>query len=95
MIKPDKHMQICEELNQLYCNKSSDYGNSVHETFLEEGWAAYRVRLSDKLNRFRVLSHGVIQKVDDETIRDTLMDLANYAILAVMDLDTSKEEEQI
>lgn len=46
-----------------------------------------RIRLGDKFNRFKTLSKGSEQKVSDESIRDTLLDLANYAIMTVMELD--------
>ena len=46
-----------------------------------------RIRLSDKLNRVKALTRGDSQKVKDESLRDTLLDLANYAILAAMEMD--------
>lgn len=46
-----------------------------------------RIRLGDKFNRFKSLSKGNEWHVKDESIRDTLLDLANYAILTVMELD--------
>lgn len=82
-----KHMEIATELNQLYERKNSDYGDSFHHSFLEEGMAMARIRLGDKLNRFKTLTKSDQQKVNDESIRDTLIDLANYAIMTVMELD--------
>lgn len=46
-----------------------------------------RIRLSDKLNRFKMLSKGKDALVNDESIRDTLIDLANYAIMTIMELE--------
>lgn len=82
-----KHMEIATELNQLYDRKNKDYGDSFHTSFLEEGMAMARIRLSDKLNRFKTLTKSDQQEVKDESIRDTLIDLANYAIMTVMELD--------
>lgn len=82
------HLSICEEINDLYARKNHDYGDSFHETFVEEGYAMSRIRLSDKLNRFKTLSRGVQSEVQDESIRDTLIDLANYAIMTVLEMDT-------
>jgi hypothetical protein len=51
------------------------------------------VRIEDKLNRARTLSKRE-RLVQDEKIEDTLLDLANYAILAVIELkqeDTNNE----
>lgn len=81
------HKELCERLNKIYEQKNHDYGDSFHETFKEEGLAMARIRLSDKLNRFKTLSKNTSdQKVNDESMIDTLMDLANYAIMTVMEL---------
>lgn len=88
--KSTLHAQICQELNELYKRKNHDYGDSFHQTWLEEGFAMSRIRLSDKLNRFKKLSKGGDAQVDDESIRDTLIDLANYAIMTVMEMDIER-----
>jgi hypothetical protein len=85
-----KHKSICNELNALYARKNADYGDSFHKTFLEEGMAMARIRLSDKLERFKRLTKSNEQHVQDESVRDTLIDLANYAIMTVMELDGEK-----
>ena len=87
------HLNICSELNELYARKNADYGDSFHQTFLEEGWAMPRIRLSDKLSRFKTLSRSAEQQVKDESLRDTLIDLANYAIMSVMELDRMNNRE--
>lgn len=87
-----QHKLICEYLNDLYARKNADYGDRFHLTFLEEGWAMPRIRLSDKLNRFKMLSRAGDSKVKDESLRDTLIDLANYAIMSVMELDWMTDE---
>ena len=87
-----QHKLICEYLNDLYARKNADYGDSFHLTFLEEGWAMPRIRLSDKLNRFKMLSRSGDSRVKDESLRDTLIDLANYAIMSVMELDRLAKE---
>ena len=85
-----RHRKLCEQLNALYEKKNHDYGDSFHTTFVEEGMAMPRIRLSDKLSRFNTLSRGDRQQVSDESIRDTLIDLANYALMTVMELDIEK-----
>lgn len=93
----NKHRAICAELTKIYAAKNHDYGDAFAKTFDEEGWAMPRIRLSDKLYRFKTLtraaSSGDGQKVPDESIRDTLMDLANYAIMSVMLIDSDKPSE--
>lgn len=89
--KVDRHKALCDELNQLYDKKNHDYGDSFHETFIAEGMAMSRIRLMDKLNRFKKLSKnndgGMVQ---DESIRDTLLDLANYALMTVLEMEEIK-----
>ena len=51
-----------------------------------------RIRLGDKFNRFKTLSRGGDQKVNDESIRDTLIDLANYAIMTVVEMEVAEHD---
>ena len=88
-----RHKAICDELNSLYERKNHDYGDSFHQTFTEEGMAMARIRLGDKLARFKSLTKSGVQEVKDESIRDTLMDLANYAIMTILEMDEEKGME--
>ena len=92
MTKYERHRLLCDFLNDLYIRKNKDYGDSFHETYMEEGLAASRIRLSDKLNRFKRLSKSREQNVKDESIRDTLIDLANYALMTILELDGEEDE---
>ena len=85
--KVEKHAKICEELNALYERKNHDYGDSFHISFIEEGMSMPRIRLGDKFNRFKTLSRTTKQEVNDESIRDTLIDLANYAIMTILEME--------
>ena len=53
-----RHAEICKEINRLYEQKNHDYGDSFHQTFVEEGMAMARIRLGDKFSRFKTLSRG-------------------------------------
>ena len=88
------HREICEEINDLYARKNHDYGDSFHQTFVEEGMAMARIRLGDKFNRFKTLSRNEEQKVNDESIRDTLIDLAKYAIMTVLEMEVSDHDAE-
>ena len=93
-IKPkvERHKDLCLGLNELYAKKNHDYGDSFHTTFEEEGMAMARIRLSDKLNRFKSLSRQENeQRVTDESIKDTLLDLANYAIMTVLEMEEAEK----
>ena len=87
--KVERHARICKEINDLYERKNHDYGDSFHQTFTEEGMAMARIRLGDKFSRFKTLSRSGEQKVNDESIRDTLIDLANYAIMTVLEMEVA------
>ena len=92
LTKVERHKALCQELNDLYARKNHDYGDSFHQTFLEEGYAMSRIRLSDKLNRFKSLSRkaGDVQ-VKDESLRDTLIDLAIYALMTVLEMEENAD----
>ena len=92
--KVQMHLNICNEINRLYARKNHDYGDSFHQTFIEEGMAMARIRLGDKFNRFMTLSRGGDQKVNDESIRDTLIDLANYAIMTVLEMEVAEHDAE-
>ena len=91
MTKVAHHRMICDEMNELYAKKNHDYGDSFAQSFREEGMAMVRIRLGDKFNRLKALTRGGEQKVADESIRDTLIDLANYAIMTVLEMEGEKE----
>ncbi len=92
--KVERHARICEEINKLYERKNHDYGDSFHQTFVEEGMAMARIRLGDKFSRFKTLSRGCEQKVNDESIRDTLIDLANYAIMTILEMEVAEDDRK-
>lgn len=79
------HQDICKELTAIYEAKNKDYGNSFSKQFEEYGITSSAIRLEDKFLRFKNLIRNEAQ-VKDESVEDTLLDLANYAILTVMEL---------
>lgn len=89
------HKEICDYLYNLYKSKNSDYGNSVTDTFNKFGIDAYLVRMYDKINRVYSLTRAQAdRKVSDEKIEDTLLDLANYAILTIIDLKEANKTNE-
>ena len=85
-IREELHQKICDEMHDLYIRKNRDYGGSVTETYNKFGLTSYLVRMCDKLNRVINLSQSKDILVEDERIEDTLLDLANYSILALIDI---------
>ena len=80
------HKELCYGLHELYERKNADYGDSFGKSYEEFGPVMSAIRLSDKLNRFKALIKGR-QRVNDESVRDTLIDLANYAIMTIVEMD--------
>lgn len=85
MTKAEMHKTICDELTALYERKNHDYGDSFGKSYVEYGMAMPCIRLEDKLNRLKSLTRNE-QRVHDESIEDTLMDLANYAIMTLVEM---------
>lgn len=77
--------ELCMGLNVLYAKKNHDSGDSFHQTYIEEGMAMPRILSSDSDQ----------QAVTDESIRDTLLDLANYSIMTVLEIDDAQHEQEI
>lgn len=93
MNKIEQHKQICEDLNKIYKKKNHDYGDSFGIGYKEYGLTMPAIRLEDKLNRFKKLGlNNLDAQVNDESIEDTLLDLANYAIMTVIEMRGKKDE---
>ena len=76
---------ITKQMLEIYQQKNTDYGSSVSDTYKDFGLVAFLVRMQDKLNRLKTLNKKEAQVVD-EKIEDTLLDLANYSVLALIEL---------
>jgi hypothetical protein len=83
---------IVDSMFTTYQKKNADYGDSFTKLFQKFGMQSVLIRLMDKYNRLESLSApGKNAKVNDESLEDTLLDLANYAILTVMELRKDKK----
>jgi len=85
----DKHSELLNGIHETYVRKNHDYGNSFSRSLEKYGLIAAMVRMEDKMNRLESLVVNGNQMVKDESIRDTLLDLANYAIMTVMEIDNA------
>ncbi|MPM53419.1 hypothetical protein SDC9_100187 [bioreactor metagenome] len=83
------HKQITEELTAIYEAKNHDYGDSFQETYRKLGLISAVTRITDKVNRLQSLSKKE-QRVADESIRDTLVDCANYCIMTIIALEETE-----
>lgn len=78
------HLEICTLLNGIYQKKNHDYGDSFAK-LRNELPGAILVMIYDKYSGLKTLMQGAEQKVKDESIDDTLMDLANYCIMELVE----------
>lgn len=79
-----KQMDIIQlEARDLFHKKNNDYGDA----FATYGPVGVIVRIGDKISRLQSISKKGITLIEDEKIRDTLIDLHNYAAMAIMLLD--------
>ena len=76
-------LHIQKEALELFKKKNTDYGDS----FATYGVVGVIVRMGDKISRLSNISKLGINLVEDEKIRDTLIDLHNYTAMAIMLLD--------
>lgn len=84
---------IAKIMIETFTKKNHDYGNSFEQSLDEEGLAAARIRMGDKWNRFKTLSKGISAQVNDESLRDTLLDLSVYSIMTLIWLDKNGENK--
>ena len=89
--KAQRHAEICKTLNEIFVAKNADYGDSFSETYRKLGLISAVTRISDKTSRLQSLSRREAL-VKDESIRDTLLDLANYAVMTAMELDARNRQ---
>lgn len=85
MTNIERFRVIVDEMAKLYERKNHDYGNSFDQSCDKHGLIAAIVRMEDKLNRASNLVEN--DAMVCESIKDTLTDLANYAIMARMWLE--------
>ena len=75
--------QIQSEALELFIKKNQDYGDA----FAKYGVIGVLMRIEDKLQRSMSITKNGVNLIKDEGIRDTLIDLHNYAAMALMLMD--------
>lgn len=85
-----QYTKVQREAIELFSKKNKDYGDA----FAEYGTIGVLVRMGDKIRRLQSITKNKISLVNDETMRDTLIDLHNYSAMAIMLLDETKETKE-
>lgn len=87
-----EHRELTEQLNWLYKVKNAKYGDSFGKKVRKRGLKSALDRMEDKWNRLEHLIENNEDGSDtDESLEDTLVDLANYCLMTVMEINHAKE----
>lgn len=81
---------ITNKMYDTFKQKNTDYGNSFHKIFKECGMTYAYGHMAEKLERVKSLMNDEA-KVKGESMKDSLYDLANYAILTIMELEKTEK----
>ena len=83
MNRVEQMIKIQKEALELFSKKNIDYGDA----FAKYGVIGVLMRIEDKLHRSMSITKNGVNLINDEGIRDTLIDLHNYSAMALMLLD--------
>ncbi len=83
MDRLEQMVRIQKEALELFTKKNIDYGDA----FAKYGVIGVLMRMQDKLQRYMSITKNGVNLINDEGIRDTLIDLHNYSAMALMLLD--------
>jgi hypothetical protein len=91
MTKVELHEAICEKLNKIYEQKNTDYNDSFAKARKEVPNYTYG-KLYDKWERYKQLQKNEAM-VKSETIEDTMLDMANYLIMELLERGLENENK--
>jgi hypothetical protein len=83
MNRTEQMIKVQQEGLELFKKKNQDYGDA----FAKYGTIGVLMRIEDKIHRSMSITKNGVNLVSDERIRDTMIDLHNYAAMAIMLLD--------
>ena len=91
-----RHKEICDFIhNDLWLPKNDAYGDSFHKLYADLGIISAVTQITHKYNRLKNLalemSRGQL-RASDESIQDTLLDMANYCIMTAMEIERANQE---
>lgn len=93
--EPEKVQQfraITNKMADLYAKKNHDYGDSFGRSWNKFGMVSALIRMEDKFNRLESLLKKNGEAQVNESIEDTLMDLANYAVMSIIEMQPKNGE---
>jgi len=85
--------EICDDLKDLYARKNKDYGNAWQKHLYKYGLRPFTMRVSEKIDRIdSIIDNGGAQ-VKDESILDTMLDIAAYAIMTAAEIKADSDKK--
>lgn len=92
-VRVSQLISVQNEALALFIKKNTDYGDA----FANYGPIGVIIRMGDKIQRLISVTNSGINLVNTESLRDTLIDLHNYAAMSIMLIDEnkSKKEEEV
>lgn len=88
-----RYNSVSDKLYRTYVKKNNAYGNSFSQTYEKLGIISAITRITDKYNRIVNLVTHPQTDFDDESIKDTLLDMANYCIMTYMEVTKDEGKE--
>ncbi len=85
-----EYTKLMFENRTIYLDKNRKYGDAFTDTIKKYGYISAITRMNDKFNRIEQFTLNGF-KDEEEGLRDSLMDLANYCYMYVMEIDREKE----
>ncbi|WP_296113056.1 nucleotide modification associated domain-containing protein [uncultured Anaerococcus sp.] len=92
-IRAEKLEEIMNNCLNLYKKKNADYGNSFAEVYQELGFESGLVQILHKINRIKGIYKNNKAEVENESIRDSLIDLANYSLMTAVEMEIEDKQE--
>ena len=91
-MKVQMFRDITKKMADLYARKNHDYGDSFGRSWNKFGMVSALIRMEDKFNRLESLLKKNGEAQVNESIEDTLMDLANYAVMSIIEMQPKNGE---
>lgn len=83
--------ELADSLKELHARKNKDYGNAWKKHLMKYGLRPFTMRVSEKVDRIDSIIDNGCAFVKDESIMDTLLDIAAYALMTAAELKDDKE----
>lgn len=91
-----RHQETCDDIHEMYLRKNAAYGDSFHKLYEDLGIISAVTQITHKYNRLKNLAKekNTDLATTDESIQDTLLDLANYCIMTYLEIEREQNKCQ-